>query len=270
MDENPLEFVSQESAQRVSWEPKEIKMKAADGSNFDLMDYIGNDCPVKKGTVCYLPVDDKCNDQDNREHRQNIAQRFKKSCLDAGFSVCIESWDSRCERINIVCTRGRKYRPQNKKGMRKRSTSKPILKEDVCPFRFNVNWFKKKGCWGIKAGYGERCHCGHGYISEASAGVSKKRGCKKAVSFFEEFNPMFQEICTMADSRDEYRRLLEKGMTELYEIVRRKYSEEKDQAKSPVILADKETNLVSLSAGKPSPASCRKRSREHLLDLESL
>jgi hypothetical protein len=92
-DDNPLEFASQESTQRVSWEPKQIKIKATDGSHFDLMDYIGSDCPLKKDSVCYLPVDDRCNDQNNREHRRNIVQHLKKSCIDAGFSVCIESWD---------------------------------------------------------------------------------------------------------------------------------------------------------------------------------
>jgi hypothetical protein len=158
----------------------------------------------------------------------------------------------------------------NNKGIRNRATSTPILKEDVNPFRFNVHWFEKKGCWGIKAGYGERCHSGHGILPEASAQVSKKSDCTESVSFFDQYNPIFQEICTMSQWGNDYRyrRMLEKGMTDLCGLVIRKYSENNELVNSPVTLTDKETNIVSLLEGSPPSGNLKRKRRQ--LEFESL
>jgi MULE transposase domain/SWIM zinc finger len=173
MDVNTYGCIQALTQERSIWEPEQIQIMTLDGTEVNLMDYIGEG-PLKKGTTFFLPVDAPqiqavdptpaaklIANKTNKDNRKKVVQYVCEACASAGFPIVNESWDSRDERINVVCDRGVLYDPTKSKGIRKTKTNRPTRKGDLCPFRFNIHWFEDKKCWGIKAGLGMRCHKGH-------------------------------------------------------------------------------------------------------------
>jgi hypothetical protein len=180
----------QQTAPLEQWEPQMIALKSIKGP-VNLMDYIlGGKSP--EGRIFLETEPDM--DPTNPAHRRRIIQTVRSSCAEAGFEVMCKGWEGGPKRMKFCCHRGNVYKNQKKDGTAPRQsiTSKPLTKEEKCPFNFTLHWFPDHHSWVFKAGNGCRFHRGHGPEDLRTQG--------RCMDFATAMAPVVQELAALADA----------------------------------------------------------------------
>jgi hypothetical protein len=160
------------------WKPKYIpfpycfedEVDEEDGcekaTEVNLADYIGKGCRYegKRLRIVRRP------EWNNPNERDTINTAFKKSCHAGGFAIYVGGWQGGDRMRNTyVCCRGRQFQARESSvplsKQRKTQTSKPQSTEEVCGFKFHIEWTSwnggDDGRWVLYGGGGCCIHSSH-------------------------------------------------------------------------------------------------------------
>jgi MULE transposase domain len=145
------------------WEPTCITVISSLVS-FNLMDYISGGRPDLTSLTF---------EKGSKDIRVPIINLFKNACAEAGFELICKGWNEARKRLDFGCQRGDSFKRSTKtigsNGKKIDSkTTKPLEKDETCPFSFAVHWVQDElssiddvGSWVMKSGNGCRIHQGH-------------------------------------------------------------------------------------------------------------